>query len=161
MVSPSEFFDYHRACMCRLTEEYIMLVRWDPFEEMNRLHDHFFSGKGLSKEAFRVAVDIREENDAFYVDAEVPGLSAEDVKIDVEKNVLTLSGERKVEKEEREGTYRRVERHYGGFSRSFSLPETVDTDSISADLKDGVLELKLPKKEAPTPKQISVNVGKQ
>ncbi|MGB5192707.1 MAG: Hsp20/alpha crystallin family protein [Polyangiales bacterium] len=138
-----------------------MLVRWDPFEEMSRLQDHFFSGKGLSKQAFRVAVDIREENDAFYVDAEVPGLSAEDVKVDVEKNVLTLSGERKVEKEEREGTFRRVERHYGSFSRSFSLPETVDTDSISADLKDGVLELRLPKKEAPTPKQISVNVGKK
>jgi HSP20 family protein len=127
---------------------------------MSRLQDHFFSGRGLSKQAFRVAVDIREENDAFYVDAEVPGLSAEDVKVDVEKNVLTLSGERKVEKEEKEGTFRRVERHYGSFSRSFSLPETVDTDSISADLRDGVLELRLPKKEAPTPKQISVNVGK-
>ncbi len=138
-----------------------MLVRWDPFEEMSRLQDHFFSGKGLSKQAFRVAVDIREEKDAFYVDAEVPGLSAEDVKVDVEKNVLTLSGERKVEKEEKEGTFRRVERHYGSFSRSFSLPETVDADSISADLKDGVLELRLPKKEAPTPKQISVNVGKK
>ena len=137
-----------------------MLVRWDPFEEMSRLQDHFFSGRGLSKQAFRVAVDIREENDAFYVDAEVPGLSAEDVKVDVEKNVLTLSGERKVEKEEKEGTFRRVERHYGSFSRSFSLPETVDTDGISADLKDGVLELRLPKKQAPTPKQISVNVGK-
>ena len=137
-----------------------MLVRWDPFEEMNRLHDHFFSGKGLSKQAFRVAVDIREEDDAFYVDAEVPGLSAEDVKIDVEKNVLTLSGERKVEKEETEGTFRRVERQYGSFSRSFSLPETVDTDSISAAMPAGVLALRLPKKEAPTPKQISVNVGK-
>ena len=138
-----------------------MLVRWDPFEEMNRLHDHFFSGKGLSKQAFRVAVDIREEPDAFYVDAEVPGLAAEDIKVDVEKNVLTLSGERRLEKEETEGTFRRVERQYGGFSRSFSLPETVDTENISADLKDGVLELKLPKKEAPTPKQISVSVGKK
>jgi len=160
MVSPSMLSEHRRACECRSTEEYIMLVRWDPFEEMNRLQDHFFSGKGLSKQAFRVAVDIREENDAFYVDAEVPGLSAEEVKVDVEKNVLTLSGERKVEKEEKEGTFRRVERHYGSFSRSFSLPETVDTESISADLRDGVLELRLPKKEAPTPKQISVNVGK-
>jgi len=138
-----------------------MLVRWDPFEEMNRLHDHFFSGKGLSKQAFRVAVDIREEADAFYVDAEVPGLSAEDIKVDVEKNILTLSGERKVEKEEAEGTFRRVERQYGSFTRSFTLPETVDAENISADLKNGVLELKLPKKEAPTPKQISVNVGKK
>lgn len=138
-----------------------MLVRWDPFEEMNRLQDHLFGGKALSKQAFRVAVDIREEPDAFYVDAEVPGLSAEEVNVDIEKNVLTLSGERKVEREETEGTYRRVERQYGSFSRSFSLPETVDTESISADLKDGVLELKLPKKAAPKPKQISVNVGKK
>ena len=137
-----------------------MLVRWDPFEEMNRLHDHFFSGRGLAKQAFRVAVDIREEEDAFYVDAEVPGLTADDINVDIEKNVLTLSGERKVEKEETEGTYRRVERQYGSFSRSFSLPETVDTENISADLNNGVLALRLPKKEAPTPKKISVNVGK-
>ncbi len=134
-----------------------MLVRWDPFEEMNRLHDHFLGGRGLAKQAFKVAVDIREEDDAFYVDAEVPGLKAEDVKVDVEKNVLTLSGERNVEKEETEGTYRRVERQYGSFSRSFTLPETVDTDNISADLKDGVLALRLPKKEAPTPRKIAVN----
>ena len=136
-----------------------MLVRWAPFEEMNRLHDHFFSGRGLTKQAFQVAVDIREEDDAFYVDAEVPGLSADDIKVDVEKNVLTLSGERKVETEETKDKFRRVERHYGSFTRSFSLPETVDTDNISADLKNGVLELKLPKKEVPTPKSISVNVA--
>jgi HSP20 family protein len=137
-----------------------MLVRWDPFEEMNRLHDHFFSGKGLAKQAFQVAVDIREEDDAFFVDAEVPGLTADDVNIDVEKNVLTIRGERKVEKQETEGTYRRVERQYGSFTRSFTLPETVDADSISADLKDGVLALRLPKKEAPTPRSISVNASK-
>ena len=137
-----------------------MLVRWDPFEEMNRLHDHFLSGRWLSKRAFQVAVDIREEDDAFYVDAEVPGMSAEDVKVDVEKNVLTLSGERKVEKEEIEDTYRRVERQYGSFTRSFTLPETVDTENISADLKDGVLALRLPKKDAPTPRSISVNATK-
>jgi HSP20 family protein len=137
-----------------------MLVRWDPFEEMNRLHDHFFSGRGLAKQAFQIAVDIREEDDAFFVDAEVPGLSAEDVKVDVEKNVLTLSGERKVEKEESEGSYRRVERQYGSFTRSFTLPETVDTENISADLKEGVLALRLPKKEAPTPRKISVKATK-
>jgi len=137
-----------------------MLVRWDPFEEMNRLHDHFFSGRGLTKQAFQVAVDIREEDDAFFVDAEVPGLAAEDVHIDVEKNVLTIRGERKVEKEEIEDTYRRVERQYGSFTRSFTLPETVDADSISADLNNGVLALRLPKKEAPTPRSISVNATK-
>jgi HSP20 family protein len=125
---------------------------------MNRLHDHFFSGRGLTKQAFQVAVDIREEDDAFYVDAEVPGLAADDIKVDVEKNVLTLSGERRVEKEETKDRFRRVERQYGSFTRSFSLPETVDTESIRADLKNGVLELRLPKKEVPTPKSISVNV---
>jgi len=137
-----------------------MLVRWDPFEEMNRLHDHFLGGRGLSKQAFQVAVDIREEDDAFYVDAEVPGLAAEDVKVDIEKNVLTLSGERKVEKEEVDGTYRRVERQYGSFTRSFTLPETVDTENITADLKEGVLALRLPKKDAPTPRSISVKTAK-
>lgn len=138
-----------------------MLVRWDPFEEMSRLHDHFFSGRGLARQGFQVAVDIREEDDAFYVDAEVPGLSAEDIKVDVEKNVLTLSGERKIEKEETKDKYRRVERQYGSFTRSFTLPETVDTDHISADLKDGVLELRLPKTQAPKPKSISVGVAKK
>jgi len=149
----------HSACVRKQTEESIMLVRWDPFEEMNRLHDHFFSGRGLTKQAFQVAVDIREEDDAFYVDAEVPGLAADDVKVDVEKNILTLSGERRVESEETKDRFRRVERHYGSFTRSFTLPETVDTENIRADLKNGVLELKLPKKEVPTPKSISVNVG--
>jgi len=127
---------------------------------MNRLHDHFLGGRGLAKQAFQVAVDIREEDDAFFVDAEVPGLSADEVKIDVEKNVLTIRGERKVEKEELEGTYRRVERQYGSFSRSFTLPETVDADHISADLKDGVLALRLPKKEAPSPRTIAVKARK-
>ena len=137
-----------------------MLVRWDPFEEMNRLHDHFFSGRGLAKQAFQVAVDIREEDDAFYLDAEVPGMAADEIKVDIEKSVLTLSGERKVEKEETKEKYRRIERQYGSFTRSFSLPETVDTENIRADLKDGVLELRLPKKAAPSPRNISVNVGK-
>jgi HSP20 family protein len=137
-----------------------MLVRWDPFEEMNRLHDHFFRTKGLAKQAFEVAVDIREDDDAFVVHADVPGMSAKDVHVDVEKNVLTIRGERKVEKEEGVGAYRRVERQYGSFSRSFTLPETVDTDGISADLNDGVLELRLPKKEAPAPRSVSVKIGK-
>ncbi len=123
---------------------------------MNRLHDHFFGGRGPNTQPFQVAVDIREENDAYFVDAEVPGLAAKDVQVDVEKNVLTIRGERKVEKEEGEGKYKRIERRYGSFSRSFTLPETVDADNISADLKDGVLALRLPKKEAPSPRTIAV-----
>lgn len=137
-----------------------MLVRWDPFEEMQRLQDHLFGGRGLAKQAFDIRVDIREEDGAFLVNADVPGMSAKDVHVDIEKNVLTIRGERKVEKEEGEGAYRRVERQYGSFSRSFTLPETVDAEGISADLKDGVLALRLPKKAAPTPRSISVKVGK-
>lgn len=133
-----------------------MLVRWDPFEEMNRLHDRVLSGRGFAKQPLQVAVDIREEDDAFVLDAEVPGLSADEVEVDIDKNVLSIRGERKVDKEENEGAYRRVERRYGSFSRSFSLPETVDSEKISADLKNGVLCLRLPKKEAPTPRSISV-----
>ncbi|MGD8607567.1 MAG: Hsp20/alpha crystallin family protein [Myxococcales bacterium] len=137
-----------------------MLVRWDPFEEMNRLSDHLFGARGATmKQPLRVAVDIREEADAFYVDAEVPGVAAEDVKVEVEKNVLTISGERKAEKEESEATYRRVERYYGSFSRSFTLPETVDADHIHADLKNGVLTLRLPKKQAPKPRAIQVTAA--
>ena len=133
-----------------------MLVRWDPFEEMNRIHDHFFSGRGLEAQPFKVAVDIREEDDAFVVDAEVPGLKPEEVKVDVEKNVLTIRGERKALTEGDEGKFHRVERRYGSFSRSFTLPETVDANAISADLRNGVLALRLPKKEAPTPRTIAV-----
>ena len=137
-----------------------MLVRWDPFDEMNRLQDHIFRGWGSNqRQAFRLAVDIREVDDAFLVEAEVPGIAAEDVHVDVEKNVLTIRGERSVEKEEKEDTFRRVERHYGSFSRSFTLPDTVDADNISADLKDGDLALRIPKKEAPQPRKISVNAG--
>ena len=134
-----------------------MLVRWDPFEEMNRLHDHFFRGWGANnRQAFQLAVDIREDEKAFVVEADVPGLSAGDINVDVEKNVLTIRGEHNTEKQETEGKYRRVERQYGAFSRSFTLPETVDSESIGADLADGVLTLTLPKKEAPTPRKISV-----
>ncbi len=136
-----------------------MIVRWDPFEEMNRLHDHFFSGRGLAAQPLQVAVDIREEDDAFFVDAEVPGLAAEDVDVDVEKNVLTIRGERKIENEENGDKFRRVERRYGSFSRSFTLPDTVEADAISADLNNGVLSLRLPKKEAPTPRKIAVTAA--
>ncbi|MGB5809788.1 MAG: Hsp20/alpha crystallin family protein [Polyangiales bacterium] len=150
-------FHVQPGLFTRLMQECIMLVRWDPFEEMNRLHDHFFSGRGLQTQPFKVAIDIREEDGAFFVDAEVPGLAADDVQVDVEKNVLTIRGERKAANEETEGTYRRVERRYGSFSRSFTLPETVDANAISADLQGGVLALKLPKKEAPTPRKIAVS----
>ena len=132
-----------------------MLVRWDPFENLNRLQDELFgTTEGLAP--FRLAVDIREEPAAFVLEAEVAGLKPEDVKVDVDKNVLTISGERSARTEAEDEGYRRVERRYGRFSRSFTLPETVDADAIGADLKDGVLAVTLPKVEAPAPKAIKV-----
>ena len=133
-----------------------MLTRWDPFapmNELNRLHDLVRN----AQQSFRPAVDILESDDAFEVRAEVPGMRAEDIHLDVEKNVLTLRGERQLE-ETSEGTdYRRVERSYGTFTRSFSLPETVDDEAIEAKLTDGVLTVRLPKKEAPTARRIQVS----
>ena len=101
-------------------------------------------------------VDIREEDNAYVLDAEVPGLAADDIKLNIEKNVLTIHGERKSEEEETSKRYRRVERRYGSFSRSFALPETVDAEAIEAKLADGVLTLTLPKRERPTPRSIDI-----
>ncbi|MBO6935952.1 MAG: Hsp20/alpha crystallin family protein [Deltaproteobacteria bacterium] len=131
-----------------------MLTRWDPFaplSEMSRLHD-----LARQSQSFRPAVDIVESPDAFEVRAEIPGMKAEDIHIDVEKNVLTLRGERQLE-ETTEGTdYKRVERSYGTFTRSFTLPETVDDEQIEAKLTDGVLTVRLPKREAPSARRIEV-----
>ena len=130
-----------------------MLTRWDPFSEMSRLHDLARS----AQPAFRPAVDIVESAEAFEVRAEVPGMKAEDIHLDVEKNVLTLRGERTLAETTEGADYRRVERSYGSFTRSFSLPETVDDEAIEANLADGVLTVRLPKKEAPTARKIAVS----
>lgn len=110
----------------------------------------------LSTEATDLRIDIREEDDAYVLDAEVPGLTAEQIKVNVEKNVLTIQGERKTEEEETNKRYRRVERRYGSFSRSFVLPETVADDAIEAKLAEGVLTLRLPKKERPSPRTVDI-----
>lgn len=136
-----------------------MLNRWDPFADLNRLHDELF--RQNREPVFRLAVDIREDEEAFFVEAEVPGLTAEDVNVDIEKGVLTIRGERKFDREESDETsgYRRIERSYGAFSRSFSLPETVDPEGIDADLKNGVLTVRLPKREAPGSRKIAVKAA--
>ncbi len=133
-----------------------MLVRWDPFAEMSRLHDQLFGGSPMASMPAELRVDIREEDNAYVLDAEVPGLAADDIKLNIEKNVLTIHGERKSEEEETSKRYRRVERRYGSFSRSFALPETVDAEAIEAKLADGVLTLTLPKRERPTPRSIDI-----
>lgn len=129
-----------------------MLTRWDPFSEMSRLHDAL-----ARRPEFRPAVDIHESDEAFTLFVEVPGMKAEDVHVDVEKNVLTIKGERSESSDVEDEGFRRVERFRGTFSRSFTLPQTVDDEAIDAKLEDGVLKLVLPKRSAPGARRIAVS----
>jgi HSP20 family protein len=134
------------------------LSRWDPFGEMQRITDQMFRPLfgGEERRTFAPAVDIYEDADAITVKAEVPGIKPEDVNISVENNVLTLSGERKLERsEEREG-YHRIESSYGSFTRSFVLPESCNADEVEADMTEGILTLRIPKKAEIAPKRIPV-----
>ena len=140
-----------------------MLSRWDPFTEIARLHDQLsraagdFEGTSLaSNSSFAPAVDIHETKDAFFVAVELPGLMAADVNVTADHGILTIRGERKLATKDDQGRYQRIERSYGTFTRSFSLPQTVDADELEADLADGVLTVKLPKRSAPEPKRIQV-----
>jgi len=103
-------------------------------------------------------VDVNESEKEIIIEAELPGISKEDVKVEVKNNTLTISGERKQEKKTEKNNFYRIERHYGKFERSFGLPETVQTDKVNAKFKDGILTLTLPKSEKAIPKEISVNV---
>ncbi|MCB9618492.1 MAG: Hsp20/alpha crystallin family protein [Sandaracinus sp.] len=132
------------------------ISRWDPFAEMNRLHDQLFT-RSAREESFKPAVDIHEDDQCFTVDVEVPGLKPEEIHVDVEKNLLTVRGERKMSREDDKEGYRRVERFYGSFTRSFTLPETVDAEAIEAKTADGVLTLRLPKRAAPGARKIAVS----
>ena len=151
------------------------IVRFEPFrdlvslqERMNRLFDESFRGAGrpVADEDWALggtwapAVDIFEQDGNIVLKAEVPGIDAKDVDIRVENNMLTLRGERKFDNEVKNDSYHRVERSYGSFSRSFTLPSVVDTEKIKADYKDGVLRVTLPKKEEAKPKQIAISVSR-
>jgi HSP20 family protein len=140
------------------------LVRWDPVRELagmevDRLNRMFADWYG---EAFNRGwlppVDIYESDEhEFVIKAELPDMKREDINLTFENNVLTLRGERRFEHDAKRDTFHRVERSYGSFSRSFTLPNTVDTSRISAAYKDGVLTIRLPQREDAKPKQISVN----
>ena len=135
-----------------------MLANWDPFSEIQRFQEELnrrVSGRGNGL-AFRPAVDIYEDDGHITINAELPGMKPEDVDVDVHEGILTLRGERKLENEEKREGYHRIERSYGTFSRSFSLPEGVDPDKCEANMKEGVLTVRLPKKPLPQPKKISV-----
>jgi HSP20 family protein len=149
------------------------VVRWEPFRDllslqdrMNRMFDESYRGGRSASDDWALggswapAVDIYEHQGNIVLTAELPGVDAKDVDVRVENNVLTLRGERKWSEEVQRESYHRVERAYGSFTRSFTLPNVVDTEKIKADFKDGMLKLVLPKKEEAKPKQISINVAK-
>jgi HSP20 family protein len=146
------------------------LIRWEPTRElsslqseMNRMFDTFFgdapAGDGGRFRRWIPSMDLVETDDHFILRADLPGLSEEDVSIELEDNVLTVSGERKSEHEERKEGYHRVERAYGQFARSLTLPEGVNADEIAASFDRGVLEVRIPKPEERKPRKVSIGVG--
>ena len=152
-----------------------VLTRWEPFREfstmqdrmnrMNRLFRESYSPEGpeeaLTTTSFAPPVDIYEDEHTITLKLEVPGIDEKDIDVRVEGNTLSVHGERKIEKEEKEENFRRVERQYGSFTRSFTLPSSVDPAQVSADYDKGVLKIRLAKKAEAKPKQIKVNVGSQ
>ncbi len=142
------------------------LERWDPFKEFQSLADRFTS---LFDEIFPFewkeetvlsrwspAIDIYETDEDIVVSAEVPGMDKKDIEVNVVNNVLTLKGEKKLDKEIKKENFHRIERCYGSFSRTFTLPDYVETDNIKASFKNGLLEIKIPKKPAAKPKEIKI-----
>ncbi len=139
------------------------LTRWNPLREMDEVLDRFNRSFG-NQEQMTVAdwapsVDISETDDEYLIKVELPGVPKEDVKVTVHDGVLTLQGERKLEREQEGNTFHRVERSYGSFARSFTLPENVDGGSVHAKHRDGLLYLHLGKLEATKPRSIEVKVA--
>jgi HSP20 family protein len=131
-------------------------------EPLARLFDTFFTqdlqgNEEVSNRAWIPPVDIQETEDAYRLTAELPGLTKDDINITLENNVLRLTGERKLEKDVKKESYQRVERTYGTFARSFSLPHQVDGDKVEAAFKDGVLTITVPKAEQAKPRKISIS----
>lgn len=148
------------------------LTHWDPFKELDELQNRLSTLLGRpptrrkegGKEAMTVAewaplVDITEDDKEYLIKAELPEVKKEDVKVTVENGVLTITGERKFEKEEKGRKYHRIERAYGSFARSFTLPDDADPDKVNAEFNHGVLKVHLAKSEAAKPRQIEVKVN--
>jgi HSP20 family protein len=143
------------------------ITRWDPFQnlaslqdQVNRLFDTSFQGRSDSSAltAWAPAVDIYETENELVLKADLPDINEKDLDVRIENNMLTIRGERKFEQKVKEDNYLRIERTYGSFSRSFSLPNTVSTEGIKADYKNGVLTVELAKRAESKPKQVKVNV---
>ncbi len=145
------------------------LIRWNPtrqrmmstFPEWDHLMNGFFSNRLENTELtdWTPAIDIDENNDAFVVIADLPGLTKKDISINIKENMLTISGERKIEKKDENKNYCRSERRYGSFKRSFQLTDQVIADKISASFKSGVLTVTVPKAEEVKPKEIEIKVS--
>jgi HSP20 family protein len=150
-----------------------LLNRWEPFREfstqqdrmnrLNRLFRESYNPEGpeeaLTTTSYAPPVDIYEDEHNITLKLDVPGIDEKDIDVRIEGNTLTVHGERKIEKEEKEENFRRVERQYGEFTRSFTLPSSVDTGQVNANYDNGVLKITLAKKADAKPKQIKVNVG--
>jgi HSP20 family protein len=151
------------------------LVRWEPVREltslqneMNRLFNTFFDtpttgngGNGTTLRRWIPPMDLVETDEHFVLKADLPGLDEGDVNIEVEDNVLTVSGERKAEHEDKREGYVRVERAYGSFRRSLTLPEGIDPEAVSASFEKGVLEVRIPKPEQRKPRKVAIQVGER
>ncbi len=148
------------------------LARWSPMKELEEMEKRLSTvfgrvpkrAEGEKEEAMAIAdwsplVDITEDEKEYVVKAEVPEMKKEDIKLNVHDDVLTISGERKYEKEEKGKKYHRVERAYGSFVRSFTMPEDADGTKVSAEYKDGVLNIRLPKRREQTAQKITVKVS--
>lgn len=150
------------------------LVRWQPFQElsnlqrqMNRWFEPFAERtslvpfeEGITSMEFGPPVDIIEDDQKLTFKVEVPGIEEKDIHVEVENNVLTVRGERRIEKDVKEENFRRMERRYGAFARSFTLPPSVDAEKIDANYNNGVLAIQIAKRAEAKPKQVKVNVTK-
>src|SRR3954465_1426198 len=143
------------------------ITRYDPFRELRLLQDEVnrlfssnvsraFDDEGLMRGAWNPQVDIYENKDQIVLEAELPGMNREDFDLSIENNVLTLRGERKFEKKDDNDNYHRVERSYGSFTRSFTLPQTVSSEGAVAEYKNGVLRVSLPKREEVKARKIQI-----
>lgn len=148
------------------------IMRWRPLrdivsiqDEMNQLFDDFFGGRvprrwlKAEEGLWTPNVDVSETKDEILVTAEMPGMKKEDIKLSVQDNVIILSGEKKSEEEKKDANFYRIERSFGSFCRSFTLPTPVEADKIKASFKDGILKVTLPKSEKVKPKEIPINIS--
>ena len=137
---------------------------WEPFRSFKPFYGDFErgfneSGAASDERSWRPNVDVYETDGSYVLKADLPGMKKEDIKIDVNDNTLTFTGEKKLEEKTEKDNYVRVERSYGSFTRSFTLSDNVDHENIKASYKDGVLEITLAKKEEAKPKEINVEIN--